>query len=59
MSQTRSLWLDNTGKYTGKIFQVEADLRPEDALSQAKVDQELQDAIKKHGTVTPPETYEN
>ena len=38
LSQTRSLWIDNTDKYNGKIFSVGCETRPEDALYQAKVD---------------------
>lgn len=59
LSQTRSLWLDNTSKYNGKIFSVGAEAHPEDVLRQLKVDKELELAVQKHGKVNLPETFEN
>lgn len=54
VSQTRSLWLNNTDKYSGKIFNVGGNANEEVTLAQLKVDRELQEAVQKHGEVIPP-----
>lgn len=60
MANTRGLWKGNfANKRQGSIFQQECLADKEDALSQLKVDRELQDAIEIHGEVSLPEKYED
>ncbi len=59
LSQTRSLWLGNADKYGGRIFNLSHRANEQVTLSCLKVDAELQAAIKKHGEVEPPKSYED
>lgn len=59
-AQTRGLWKGNfDNKYAGSIFSVNSRASIEESLSQIKVESELQDAIKKHGEVVIPSTFED
>lgn len=59
LSQTRSLWLGNANKYDGRIFNIAHMANEDVTLSQMKVDRELQAAIRKHGEVQIPKSYED
>lgn len=59
MTQTRGLWKNQTNKYEGRIFNVGSASNEEIALSQMKVDRELQEAIAKHGEVKLPAKHED
>lgn len=59
LSQTRSLWHRKTDKYDGQLFNIAHRADTETTLTMMKVDKEIQDAIKKHGKVTPPRAYED
>ena len=59
LSQTRSLWRGQGDKYEGRIFQVPSPSSEEIALTQMKVDRELQEAIAKHGEVVLPKKHED
>ena len=58
LGQTRSMWLGNADKYDGRIFNIAHRANEEVTLTQLKVDRELQDAIAKHGTVSPVKPFE-
>lgn len=59
MANTRSLWLGNfSNKYRGSIFNIAHEASQDEALSQMKVDKELDAAIAKHGEAVIPKTYE-
>ena len=45
------MWKNKTDKYDGQIFSISSRANEEVTLTQLKVDRELQEAIKKHGTV--------
>lgn len=59
LSQTQSMWRGKTTKYQGQIFNLNHRASEEITLTQLKVDKELEEAIKKHGTVTIPKSYED
>ena len=59
VSETRSLWLNNTNKYSGKIFNTGDSSNEKITLTQLKVDKELEEAIQKHGEVSPAKKYED
>lgn len=59
LGQTRSLWLGNADKYDGRIFNLAHRANEQVTLSCLKVDAELQAAIKKHGEVQLPKSYED
>lgn len=59
LNQTRSMWRGQADKYDGRIFNLAHRANEEITLTQLKVDRELQEAIAKHGTVTPPQVYED
>lgn len=59
MNQTRSLWKGQSDKYDGRIFNIAHRATEEVTLTQLKVDRELQDAIRKHGEVEPPKSFED
>lgn len=57
--QTRTLWKGNfDNKHQGSIFHVPHRATVEQALIQAKVDEELRDAIAKHGETVIPASHE-
>ena len=59
MANTRGLWKGNfDNKYNGSIFQVPHYADEEQALTQLKVDRELDAAIQKHGEAIIPTKYE-
>jgi len=59
LGQTRSMQKGYVDKYNGKIFNLSHRANEEDTLTALKVARELEEAIKKHGTVTPPKDYED
>lgn len=60
MANTRTLWKGNfNNKYDGSIFSVAHEASEEQALTQLKVDRELEAAIAKHGETVIPGKYED
>lgn len=59
VGQTRSMWLGLSSKYNGQIFNVAHRASEEITLTQLKVDRELEEAIKKHGEVRLPKSFED
>ena len=59
VGQTRSLWKGNADKYNGKIFSLSSQVSEDIALSQMKVNRELQEAIAKHGEVVIPQKHQD
>lgn len=59
-ASTRGLWKGNfDDKYSGSIFQLNCRASVEESISNFKTQTELADAIKKHGEVVVPSTYED
>ena len=58
MEQTGNMWHGYTDKYAGANFFVNHNANEEIAVTQAKVDRELEEAVAKHGEVVIPNTYE-
>jgi len=57
INETRSLWRNNGTKHEGEIFNSGASKNEEIGLVMAKVDKELEEAIKKHGMAVEPKKY--
>ena len=58
MDTTGNMWRGYTNKYSGSNFFVNGHASEDIALTQMKVDRELEEAIAKHGEVELPRTYE-
>lgn len=58
LTETRGLWATTHGdKYTGRIMQSRGGVPKEFELQMDKVDREMVEAIKKHGTISRPSEY--
>jgi hypothetical protein len=58
MNETRGLWEStHRDKYTGRIFQSRGAMPTDFQLAMNKVDREMEEAVKKHGTVTLPNSH--
>lgn len=53
LSQTRSLWTEITDGYNGRLFTMQNTPTEEEVLTHLKVEQEMKDAISKHGEARP------
>ncbi len=59
MQQTRNLWRGiSENKYSGMSFDLHSSADPEMSARYARVDQELGEAVKRHGEAIIPKTYE-
>jgi len=59
MGETRHLWKGQfADKYDGSIISITRGANEEEALTQMKVDRELEAAVSKHGPAVVPQTYE-
>lgn len=59
VNQTTNMWKGIGDKYDGQIFKISHRANEETALMQMKVERELNEAIKKHGEINPPKSYED
>jgi len=60
MHNTRTLWVGNFDcKHNGSIFRTGRAIEAEDVLIQKRVDQEMNEAVKKHGEIVLPSTHED